>query len=90
MFDAIRECRQRYLFSVILGVSGEWQIQETDSEAEFGVDTRLSSRRRRAVLDVAGPAFRPHGALQQRKSGSPLRGGRPTKPRGRRRSGQEA
>jgi radical SAM superfamily enzyme YgiQ (UPF0313 family) len=44
MFDAIRECRQRYAFSVILGGSGAWQIQETDTEAEFGVDTVVSGR----------------------------------------------
>ncbi len=44
MFSTIREARQRHHFSVILGGSGAWQIQETDSRAEFGIDTVVSGR----------------------------------------------
>jgi radical SAM superfamily enzyme YgiQ (UPF0313 family) len=44
MFATIREARQQYTFSVILGGSGAWQIQETDSMADFGIDTVVSGR----------------------------------------------
>src|SRR6266852_2406701 len=37
MFDTIRACRQRQQFAVILGGSGAWQIEETGTEAEFGI-----------------------------------------------------
>jgi radical SAM superfamily enzyme YgiQ (UPF0313 family) len=44
MFDAIRRARKQYTFSVILGGSGAWQIQETDTRVEFGIDTIVSGR----------------------------------------------
>jgi radical SAM superfamily enzyme YgiQ (UPF0313 family) len=44
MFEAIRRARERYHFSVILGGSGAWQIQETDTRVEFGIDTIVSGR----------------------------------------------
>src|SRR6185503_9949190 len=44
MFDTIHECRQQHSFHVILGGSGAWQIQETDTEAQFGIDTVVSGR----------------------------------------------
>jgi radical SAM superfamily enzyme YgiQ (UPF0313 family) len=44
MFSTIREARQRHPFSVILGGSGAWQIQETHSHQEFGIDTVVSGR----------------------------------------------
>src|SRR6266446_2843394 len=53
MFDTIRECRQRYPFSVVLGGSGAWQIEETRTEAEFGIDTVVSGRAEsRDVVDL--------------------------------------
>jgi radical SAM superfamily enzyme YgiQ (UPF0313 family) len=44
MFASINEARQRYRFSVVLGGSGAWQIEETDSMDEFGIDTVVSGR----------------------------------------------
>jgi radical SAM superfamily enzyme YgiQ (UPF0313 family) len=44
MFDTIRACRQRHPFAVILGGSGAWQIEETGTEGEFGIDTVVSGR----------------------------------------------
>lgn len=44
MFAAIDAARQRHRFSVVLGGSGAWQIQETDSMGEFGIDTIVSGR----------------------------------------------
>jgi radical SAM superfamily enzyme YgiQ (UPF0313 family) len=44
MFDTIRECRQQHPFSIVLGGSGAWQIEETGTEAEFGIDTVVSGR----------------------------------------------
>jgi radical SAM superfamily enzyme YgiQ (UPF0313 family) len=44
MFDTIRACRQRHRFAVILGGSGAWQIEETGTEGEFGIDTVVSGR----------------------------------------------
>src|SRR3954471_17883986 len=35
MFTTIKEAKERYKFSVILGGSGAWQIQETNTHAEF-------------------------------------------------------
>lgn len=53
MFGAIRDARQRYRCAVILGGSGAWQIQETDSRAEFGIDTVVSGRAEsRAVIEL--------------------------------------
>src|SRR5436190_5865120 len=37
MFDTIRECRSRHPFSVVLGGSGAWQIEETDAFDQFGI-----------------------------------------------------
>jgi radical SAM superfamily enzyme YgiQ (UPF0313 family) len=44
MFTTIKEAKERYKFSVILGGSGAWQIQETNTHAEFGIDTVVSGR----------------------------------------------
>jgi radical SAM superfamily enzyme YgiQ (UPF0313 family) len=44
MFDTIRACRQRHPFAVILGGSGAWQIEETGTEAVFGIDTVVRGR----------------------------------------------
>jgi radical SAM superfamily enzyme YgiQ (UPF0313 family) len=44
MFDAIRACRQRHPFSVVVGGSGAWQIEETGADAQFGIDTVISGR----------------------------------------------
>jgi radical SAM superfamily enzyme YgiQ (UPF0313 family) len=44
MFDAIRECRKRHHFQVVLGGSGAWQIYETNSESEFGIDSVVTGR----------------------------------------------
>jgi radical SAM superfamily enzyme YgiQ (UPF0313 family) len=44
MFTTIKAAKQRYKFSVILGGSGAWQIQETNTHAEFGIDTVVSGR----------------------------------------------
>src|ERR1700730_3347607 len=44
MFDTIRACRQRHRFAVILGGSGAWQIEETGTEAVFGIDTVVRGR----------------------------------------------
>lgn len=44
MFDAIRDARQRYRFTVILGGSGAWQIEETGTGEELGIDTLVSGR----------------------------------------------
>jgi radical SAM superfamily enzyme YgiQ (UPF0313 family) len=58
MFDTIRACRQRYPFSVVLGGSGAWQIEETSSEAEFGIDTVVSGRAEsRDVIELFGRAL---------------------------------
>jgi radical SAM superfamily enzyme YgiQ (UPF0313 family) len=53
MFDAIRACRQQRSFAVILGGSGAWQIEETGSEAAFGIDTVVRGRAESAaVIDL--------------------------------------
>jgi radical SAM superfamily enzyme YgiQ (UPF0313 family) len=44
MFDTIRGCRSQHAFSVILGGSGAWQIEETGTEADFGIDTVVRGR----------------------------------------------
>jgi radical SAM superfamily enzyme YgiQ (UPF0313 family) len=44
MFDAIRASRQHHSFAVIVGGSGAWQIEETGTEAEFGIDTVVRGR----------------------------------------------
>jgi len=44
MFDKIRECKSRHAFSVVLGGSGAWQIEETDAFDEFGIDTVVTGR----------------------------------------------
>src|SRR5689334_18956682 len=44
MFATIRECRARHRFSVVLGGSGAWQIEETDAFDEFGIDTVVTGR----------------------------------------------
>jgi radical SAM superfamily enzyme YgiQ (UPF0313 family) len=77
MFDTIREARQRYRFSVILGGSGAWQIQETGARVEFGIDTVVTGRAesqdvielfRRALagdpLPESVDAHHPHDAAQ--------------------------
>jgi radical SAM superfamily enzyme YgiQ (UPF0313 family) len=58
MFDKIREARARHHFSVILGGSGAWQIQETESHRTFGIDTIVSGRAEsRDVIDLFGRAL---------------------------------
>ena len=52
MFDSIRACRQQHHFAVILGGSGAWQIEETGTEADFGIDTVVRGRAESA--DVVG------------------------------------
>jgi hypothetical protein len=53
MFDAIRACRQQLRFAVILGGSGAWQIEETGTEGDFGIDTVVSGRAESAeVIDL--------------------------------------
>jgi radical SAM superfamily enzyme YgiQ (UPF0313 family) len=44
MFDAIRDAREHHRFTIILGGSGAWQIQETDTRAQFGIDTIVEGR----------------------------------------------
>jgi radical SAM superfamily enzyme YgiQ (UPF0313 family) len=44
MFAKIRECRSQHSFSVVLGGSGAWQIEETDAFDEFGIDTVVTGR----------------------------------------------
>lgn len=44
MFDTIRDARWRYRFTVILGGSGAWQIEETHTGDELGIDTVVSGR----------------------------------------------
>ena len=44
MFDTIRQCRQRHPFSVVLGGSGAWQIEETGTQAALGIDTVVTGR----------------------------------------------
>jgi len=44
MFSTIKAAKQRYNFSVILGGSGAWQIHETNTHADFGIDTVVSGR----------------------------------------------
>jgi radical SAM superfamily enzyme YgiQ (UPF0313 family) len=58
MFNTIRECRQRYPFSVVLGGSGAWQIEETGTEAEFGINTVVTGRAEsRDVIDLFARAL---------------------------------
>jgi radical SAM superfamily enzyme YgiQ (UPF0313 family) len=58
MFDTIQQCRQRHPFSVVLGGSGAWQIEETGTAAEFGIDTVVSGRAEsRDVIDLFGRAL---------------------------------
>jgi radical SAM superfamily enzyme YgiQ (UPF0313 family) len=77
MFDTIRACRRQHGFAVILGGSGAWQIEETGTEAEFGIDTVVRGRAesadvidlfRRALAGEALPraleAHHPHDAGQ--------------------------
>ena len=53
MFSTIKEKKGQYNFSVILGGSGAWQIQETNTHAEFGIDTVVSGRAEsRDVIDL--------------------------------------
>ena len=44
MFTTIKAAKERYKFSVILGGSGAWQIHETNTHADFGIDTVVSGR----------------------------------------------
>jgi radical SAM superfamily enzyme YgiQ (UPF0313 family) len=77
MFETIRACRQQHRFAVILGGSGAWQIEETGTEEEFGIDTVVSGRAesaevidlfRRALSEQTLPrtleAHHPHDAAQ--------------------------
>jgi radical SAM superfamily enzyme YgiQ (UPF0313 family) len=61
MFDTIRAARQRHHFQVILGGSGAWQIHETNSHAEFGIDTVVSGRAESGdVIDLFRQALAGH------------------------------
>jgi radical SAM superfamily enzyme YgiQ (UPF0313 family) len=61
MFTTIKAAKERYKFSVILGGSGAWQIQETNTHAEFGIDTVVSGRAEsRDVIQLFHQAL--HGA----------------------------
>jgi len=77
MFETIRQHRERYGFRVILGGSGAWQIGETGTHAELGVDCVVNGRAeakevvalfRRAVagevLPQALDAHHPHDVSQ--------------------------
>jgi radical SAM superfamily enzyme YgiQ (UPF0313 family) len=44
MFTTILAARKQYRFSIILGGSGAWQIDETGTSAELGIDTVVSGR----------------------------------------------
>jgi radical SAM superfamily enzyme YgiQ (UPF0313 family) len=58
MFDTIRECRKQHSFAVILGGSGAWQIEETGTQADFGIDTVVRGRAESAdVIDLFGRAL---------------------------------
>ena len=53
MFDVIRTCRRDHPFSIVLGGSGAWQIEETGTESEFGIDTIVTGRAEsREVIDL--------------------------------------
>lgn len=53
MFDTIRQCREHHQFQIVLGGSGAWQIYETNSEAEFGIDSVVTGRAEsRDVIDL--------------------------------------
>lgn len=53
MFDAIRHARKQRPFAVILGGSGAWQIEETDSRGTLGIDTVVAGRAEsRDVIDL--------------------------------------
>lgn len=53
MFDTIRACRQLARFTVILGGSGAWQIEETDTAEALGIDTIVAGRAESAeVIDL--------------------------------------
>ncbi len=44
MFTTIKEAKERFKFQVILGGSGAWQIHETNTHADFAIDTVVSGR----------------------------------------------
>lgn len=44
MFDTIKSHPNRSSFKVVLGGSGSWQIGETDTHEEFGIDCVVSGR----------------------------------------------
>jgi radical SAM superfamily enzyme YgiQ (UPF0313 family) len=53
MFSTIRDLRHHHRFQVVLGGSGAWQIHETNSNEEFGIDTVVSGRAEsRDVIDL--------------------------------------
>jgi radical SAM superfamily enzyme YgiQ (UPF0313 family) len=53
MFDTIRACRERHPFAVVLGGSGAWQIEETGTAGDFGIDTVVRGRAESAdVIDL--------------------------------------
>jgi radical SAM superfamily enzyme YgiQ (UPF0313 family) len=53
MFDVIRTCRSEHPFSIVLGGSGAWQIEETGTASEFGIDTIVTGRAEsRDVIDL--------------------------------------
>jgi radical SAM superfamily enzyme YgiQ (UPF0313 family) len=58
MFDMIRQCRQRHPFSVVLGGSGAWQIEETGTQTALGIDTLVTGRAEsRDVISLFGHAL---------------------------------
>ncbi|MGE3510739.1 MAG: radical SAM protein, partial [Vicinamibacterales bacterium] len=59
MFETIRACRQHHPFLVVLGGSGAWQIQETDTADALGIDTIVAGRAESAeVIDLFRRALR--------------------------------
>ena len=59
MFETIRACRQHHPFLVVLGGSGAWQIQETDTADALGIDTIVAGRAESAeVVDLFRRALR--------------------------------
>jgi len=53
MFNTIRHAKEQHPFAVILGGSGAWQIEETDSRSTLGIDTVVAGRAEsRDVIDL--------------------------------------
>ena len=79
MFDTIRECRSRHPFLLVLGGSGAWQIEETDAQAGFGIDSLVTGRAEsREVIDLFSSCASWRAAAQAgRRASSSQRGPAP-------------